>query len=86
MGGVTSVSQPRLLDPPRLAEFCPAVHCGRACGPEDCHCLPCRRANCCRRARRVKRGSLAPDVAPARGSQPRLFSTVSDRLNQQEVS
>jgi hypothetical protein len=64
-------AQPRLLEPPRVAHFCPAANCGRACGPEDCTCRPCRCASC--RARR-RHGPLTPDVLPAlKAAQLRLI-------------
>lgn len=33
--------QERLLEPPRIEDFCPMVHCVRSCGPTDCTCRPC---------------------------------------------
>jgi hypothetical protein len=68
-----SVSQPRLLDPPRVEHFCPAANCARSCGPEDCKCGPCRCADCRKRSRKPA-AALTPDF-PTRASQPRLFAS-----------
>jgi hypothetical protein len=67
--------QERRLAPPRVARFCPAKHCARACGPADCACRPCRCETCRRRAARAGKRALTPDILPAlKAAQPHLFS------------
>lgn len=49
--------QDRLLKPPRIENFCPMVHCGRSCGPNDCTCKPC--TSRCPHCRERKKNSCA---------------------------
>lgn len=75
-----AAAQPRLLDPPRHAAYCPAAHCARACGAGDCECLPCRCPACRRRSRRAGRAVLRPDRLPARQApQLSLISSLPER-------
>jgi hypothetical protein len=76
---LASPRQERLpMEVPRSPGWCPAVNCGRPCGPGDCHCPPCRCAGCRARSGKARRCRLSRSEVPnAVTFQPRLFAHPS---------